>query len=215
MGGGRHKLLLPLGDRPVLVHTLEATLASRANPIVVVLGHQAEAVRSHLAHYATRPGVSMLENPDYPQGMSTSLRLGLQWLMQDHNASAASLRSIDGALILLGDQPLVTPGIIDALIAARQATGGHIITPLYEGKRGSPVLFAADLFPELMRVTGDEGGKSVIERHRQELTPVELGDARANYDVDTWDAYQEVLAEWWRRQESAGTPLQAPYGDEQ
>jgi len=60
-------------------------------------------------------------------------------------------------------------------------------------------LFAASLFPELLEVTGDEGGRRVVERHRQELATVELGDAVANYDVDTWEAYQEVVEMWKKK----------------
>src|SRR5256885_13296650 len=73
MGGGRHKLLLPLGGRPVLTHVLEATLASQARPIVVVLGHQAEQVREQITTYVKHPDIILVENPYYLQGMSTSI----------------------------------------------------------------------------------------------------------------------------------------------
>lgn len=190
MGAGRHKLLLPLGDRPVLAHTIDAVLASQAQPIVIVLGHQADRVRSSIANYAVHPAITLIENPAYLQGMSTSIHAGLRGLMNSHPSS------IRGALIILGDQPLMTAHILDTLIARQVETGQHIIAPLYHGKRGNPVLFAASLFPELLAVTGDEGGRSVLQRHPQEIATVELGDALASYDVDTWEAYQEVVARW-------------------
>jgi molybdenum cofactor cytidylyltransferase len=201
MGDGRHKLLLPLGDRPVLTHVVEATLASHARPIIVVLGHQAEQVCATIAQYATHPSVILVENPDYSQGMSTSLRVGLQVLVMKKNKGESTAHSLNAALVILGDQPLITTHILNTLIATRQATGKCIIAPLYNGKRGNPVLFDASLFPELMVVTGDEGGRSVIERHRQELATVEVGDTVAAYDVDTWKAYQQVVEEWQRQQE--------------
>ena len=201
MGEGRHKLLLPLGDRPVLIHVIEATLASRAHPIIVVLGHQANQVRASVAHYATHPSVILVENPDYSQGMSTSLRVGLQVLVMNENKGEPISYSPDAALVILGDQPLITTPILYTLIAARQITRKRIISPLYNGKRGNPVLFEASLFPELMEVTGDEGGRSVIERHRQDMATVEVGDTMATYDVDTWEAYQQVVEEWQRQQE--------------
>src|SRR2546430_3751354 len=81
MGGGRHKLLLPLEDRPVLAHVIDATLSSQARPILVVLGHQADQVRAQMAAYVAHPDITFIENPDYLQGMSTSMRVGLEVLI--------------------------------------------------------------------------------------------------------------------------------------
>lgn len=201
MGAGRHKLLLPLGNRPVLAHVVTATLASRARPIVIVLGHQAEQVRRHIATFTVSPAVISVENPHYLQGMSTSLRAGLQTLIQNENTHGQIFHSLDGVIILLGDQPLMTPHIIDALITCKQTTGKRIIAPLYNGKRGNPVLFDVSLFPELLEISGDEGARSVIERHKQEVATIELSDAMASYDVDTWEAYQAVVTEWERKQQ--------------
>lgn len=191
MGGGRHKLLLPLNDRPVLAHVIGATLASQARPIYVIVGHQADKVRAQLAPYSTSPDITLIENLDYLQGMSTSIRHGIQALMAREPASAAG-----SALIVLGDQPLLTSQVIDELIETWRSSGKRIVAPLYEKKRGSPVLFDASLFPELLEISSDEGGRSVLERHREELAVVEVGNATANYDVDTWEAYQEVVQAW-------------------
>ena len=218
MGGGRHKLLLPLEDRPVLAHVIDVILTSQARPILIVLGHEANQVRTQIPTYATHPDITLIENPDYLQGMSTSMRVGLEILIS-HGYKKAMPDSmaplpppdainrvptnpssdVDSALIILGDQPLVTPRIIDTLISTWQMTGKRIVAPLYDGKRGNPILFAASLFPELLEVTGDEGGRSIVERHRQELETVELGDAIASYDVDTWEAYQRVVEAWQRK----------------
>ena len=199
MGEGRHKLLLPLHGRPVLALVLDAALASQARPVVLVLGHQPEQVQTHIAGYISQPDLKIVENPDYLRGMSTSMRLGIQTL-QDDGYTKNTGEGVDSALVLLGDQPLVTAQHIDMLIAAYRTTGKRIIAPTYEGKRGNPILFDASLFPELLEVTGDEGGRSVLERHREEVAMVEMGDPRANIDVDTWDAYQRVLEIWERKQ---------------
>ena len=195
MGGGRHKLLLPLHDRPVLAHALDAVLASQARPVVLVLGHQAEQVRAHIASHLTHPDLNIIENADYLQGMSTSLRLGVQTL-QSRSYTKLSNGEIDSALVLLGDQPLITARDIDTLIATYRMTGKRIVAPTYNGKRGNPILFDAGLFPELLEVTGDEGGRSVLERHRDDIATVEMGNPLANIDVDTWDAYQRVIEAW-------------------
>ncbi|GHO91322.1 molybdenum cofactor cytidylyltransferase [Reticulibacter mediterranei] len=162
MSGGHHKLLLPLGGRPVLIHVLETALASQARPIILVLGHRADEIRSQVAAHIKQHDISIIENPDYQQGMSTSLHMGLQALtnIRDNNHQNADLPI--STVILLGDQPLMTASIIDRLIATREASGKSIIVPLYHGKRGNPVLFAADLFPELMEVTGDEGAEALL-----------------------------------------------------
>jgi molybdenum cofactor cytidylyltransferase len=199
MGGGRHKLLLPLGKRPVLAHVIETTLASQARPIVVVLGHQAEQVHSQIATYLSRSDILSIENPDYLQGMSTSLRAGIRALINNENTEGQLSHSLAGVLIVLADQPLMTSRIIDTLIARKRTTGKRILIPFYNGERGNPVLFDVSLFPELLEITGDAGARSVIERHRQEIARIELGASMASYDVDTWEAYQEVVAEWERK----------------
>lgn len=189
-------MLLPLGNRPVLSHVVEATLASQARPILIVVGHQAEQVRAAIARYMDHPTITIIENPAYQQGMSTSLHAGIKALI---NQTASSSKP-DGALIILGDQPMMTTHILNTLITTRQTTDRRIITPLYNNKRGNPILFDASLFPELLQVTGDEGGRSVIERHCQAVATVELGNEVATYDVDTWEAYQQVVEEWQRQQ---------------
>src|SRR5262245_622305 len=101
MGDGRHKLLLPLAGRPVLVHVIDATLASHASPIIIVLGHQAKEVRAHLTPYIENPNVIIIDNPDYLQGMSSSMHMGLRRLIANEQASSTSIA--DSALMMLGD----------------------------------------------------------------------------------------------------------------
>jgi molybdenum cofactor cytidylyltransferase len=199
MGGGRHKLLLPLDDRPVISHVIDASLASQARPIIVVLGHQSGHVHAQIKHYTLHEDISLVVNPRYQQGMSSTLRMGIQTILTDGYKNNTSSYQVDSALILLGDQPLITPQVIDMLISAYRTTGMPIVAPLYKGKRGSPVLFDKSLFSELIEVTGDEGGRTVLERHRHEVELVEMEDVLANYDVDTWEAYQQVLEAWERK----------------
>jgi molybdenum cofactor cytidylyltransferase len=196
MGGGRHKLLLPLDDRPVLAHVIDASLASQARPIIIVLGHQFDQVRLQIQQFTIDDSITLVENTHYQLGMSSSLRIGIQTLVDNDYRNKQNFHLIDSALIMLGDQPLLTPKIIDTLITAYRSRGKAIVAPLYKGKRGSPVLFDKSLFSELIEVTGDEGGRTVIERHRHEVELIEIGDALANYDVDTWEAYEQVVEAW-------------------
>jgi molybdenum cofactor cytidylyltransferase len=196
MGGGRHKLMLPLDGRPVLARVIDATLASQARPIVVVIGHQSAQVRSQIEHFTTYKDIVVIENAQFQEGMSSSLRLGIQTLLANGYKNDQAHYNIDSTLIMLGDQPLITSRIIDGLITAYRANGSLIVAPLYNGKRGNPVLFENSLFPELIEVTGDEGGRTVLNRHRDEVNLVEMGDSQANFDVDTWEAYEQVMKVW-------------------
>lgn len=191
MGHERNKLLLPLQHRPVLAHVLEAALGSCAHPVVLVLGHQAAEIRAHLQQDTSHYPVEIVENPHYAQGQSTSMQTGLRTLLAHKEKE-----DLENVIFLLGDQPMVTSHIIDELITRKEESGKRIVLPLYQGKRGNPVLFALDLAPELLQVSGDEGGRGVLKRHPDEIATVEMDEETASFDVDTWEAYQQVLASW-------------------
>src|SRR5215471_12869730 len=130
MGGGRHKLLLPLDGRPVLAHVIDTALASQARPIIIVLGHEAGKVHAHITSFTSYPGVTIVENDKYLQGMSTSMYIGLQMLISNGYKKGSSSFVVDSALVMLGDQPMITSQVIDTLITAYRATGKHIVAPL-------------------------------------------------------------------------------------
>lgn len=183
MGG--MKLLLPLGGRPVIAHVAAAALASSLRPVVVVLGHQANEVASALPS----SGPMVLTNANYQQGQSTSLRAGIAALPPDTT----------GAIIMLGDQPLVTAAILERLAAAAATRDAPIIAASYGGQRGNPVYFHRLCFPELLAVQGDEGGRGVIARHSHDLALVKMQDTDAALDVDSPDDYARLCALWARR----------------
>jgi molybdenum cofactor cytidylyltransferase len=173
------KLLLRLGERSVVQWVVDATLASAVVETVVVVGHEAAGVRRELAGRA----VTVVENPDHAEGMSTSLRAGLR-LLSGRDAAC------DGALVLLGDQPFVSPVLLDRLIAAFASTGAQIVRPSVGDEPTNPVLMGASLFPELMAQRGDVGGREVVARHRDEVHLVPVDDPRLGLDVDTPEDYE-------------------------
>ena len=191
MSDGRNKLLLPLQQRPVLAHVIAAALGSRARPVVLVLGHQAEEVRAHLQPAELTRSVRIVENPAFADGQSTPMQAGLRALLTDQPA-----RELASVIFLLGDQPMITADLIDGLIDLHTTSGKRIVLPLYAGQRGNPVLFSLDLAPELLQVSGDEGGRSVLKRHPQDIATLAVSEEMLNADVDTWEAYQRVLASW-------------------
>src|SRR5215467_2921790 len=149
---GNHQMLLPYKGRTLANSALTAACPSQADPVIVIIGHEAERVDAAL--WAERWFLA-IHNPWYVDGLSTSLRIGL----------AATPKDVDGAIILLGDQPLIMPEIINAMIAESAREPDAIIAASYQGRRGNPVLFPRQNFAELEAITGDEGGRSVLARH--------------------------------------------------
>lgn len=182
---GAHKLLLPLGGRPLAAYAVAAACASQAEPVVVVLGRGAEEVRAALPEGRYVTGV----NPDFAAGMAGSLRTGLRALR-----TAAGDGQLAGVLIALADQPLASADLFDALLRRAAEVSEAIVAPSYGGRRGNPVVFPAALFDELERVEGDKGGRAVIARHTGRLALVEWPDLRAALDVDRPDDYERVVS---------------------
>jgi molybdenum cofactor cytidylyltransferase len=178
---GQPKQLLSFHGEPLVRHVVRQALDSRLASLTVVVGHHAAEVTIALDGLP----VTIVENPAYAQGQSTSLRAGLLNLP----------RGLSAALILLVDQPLVDTTLIDRLIALYEESGALIVAPQHAGQRGNPVIFDHTLLPELLTVVGDTGARDVIKRHRERLHTLELLDARAFQDVDTWDDYRRLAPE--------------------
>jgi molybdenum cofactor cytidylyltransferase len=171
--GPRNKLLIPdAAGTPMIARTVDAVLASRARPIHVVVGHQADAITAALA---TRP-VTIVPAPDYKDGLSASLRAGLAALPPDTAA----------ALICLGDMPLVRAADIDRLLDAYDpAEGRLIIVPTHNGQRGNPVLWDRSFFPAMSALTGDTGARSLLQQYAEHVTEAETQSDSILIDFDT------------------------------
>jgi molybdenum cofactor cytidylyltransferase len=172
---GRPKQLLPWGQGTLLGHVTDMALASQADPVVVVLGHQADACRVALGD---RP-VKVVTNSDWAQGQSSSVKAGL----------AALSANVSAAIFPLVDQPGVTPATINALIERYRATLAPAVWPKYGGQRGNPVLFDRVTFPDLMHLTGDTGGRSVLGTYADHAQRVPVSNPGVLYDIDTPDDY--------------------------
>jgi molybdenum cofactor cytidylyltransferase len=178
--GGRAKQLLDFGDEPMVRWTARNALASGLAGVIAVVGHRAAEVRAALAGLP----VEIAENPDFAEGLSTSVRAGLARVPVDAAA----------ALFLPADQPLAGPELLDRLIAAWRETGGPIVEPFFAGRRGSPVVLDRSLFAELAALTGDVGGRAVIARHPERVIRVPLDNGTPLLDADSEEAYRRLLA---------------------
>ena len=169
---GQPKQLLPYRGRSLLRHAVEAAVASVCRPIVAVLGAQWERMQAELGGLPVRAVV----NPDWEQGMASSIRAGFASLHND---------DLDGVIIILCDQPLLTSTVIDALATAFEASRNPLAAAEYGETLGVPALFGRELFPELAALTGLEGAKRVILRHTAMAARVPFPGGLV--DIDTVD----------------------------
>jgi len=182
--GGPNKLLEEINGKALVRHVAEHVLASRAKPVIVVTGHQKERVERALAGLP----VTFVHNPDFADGLSTSLKAGIA-------AVAADAADADGAIVCLGDMPQVSAKLIDRLIAAFDPErGALVVIPTILGKRGNPVLWSRRFFPDLAAVEGDVGARHLIGGYAEAVAEVPLDDAGALTDVDTPEALTAVRA---------------------
>jgi len=166
--GEENKLLAGIEGEPMVRRAARSLLGTSLDGVVAVLGHQAETVRDALDGLDVETRV----NDDYGEGQSTSVAVGV---------TAARERSWDAAVFGLGDMPFVDPGSIDALVAVYRERDETAVAPSYEGQRGNPVLFDRKHFDALASVSGDRGGREIIERVGT-LVPVD--DPGVRRDID-------------------------------
>jgi molybdenum cofactor cytidylyltransferase len=172
-GSDPTKLVAKLDGKPIVRRVVEAALAAKVRPVVVVTGYARESVEAAVADC----DVSLAFNPKFASGLASSLSVGL----------SAMRRDVAGVIVLLGDMPQVGAPLIDALIDAFLARMDALAAvPLHEGRRGNPVLLSQKLFERAMRLTGDEGARRLIQTlSASELVEVEASDTGATFDVDT------------------------------
>ncbi|HEY2033694.1 MAG TPA: molybdopterin-binding/glycosyltransferase family 2 protein [Rhizomicrobium sp.] len=172
---GSNKLLTDLNGKPLVRHAVEATLASAARPVIVVTGNDADKTRAALSGL----DVSFIANPDFAKGLSTSLKAGIAGVPQD----------CDGAIVLLGDMPGVSPALIDKLIASFDpAEDRAICVATRKGKHGNPVLWARRFFAEIASIEGDVGAKALVGAYDELVCEVEAADDAPLIDIDTPEA---------------------------
>ncbi len=176
---GRLKPGLPLGNSTILEQSVDNLVHSRIDELIVVLGYRAQELMEKVAG---RP-VKTVINPDYEQGMSTSIIAGLH--LVDDKAQAV--------VFALADQPFIDSKIIDRLIDAFSHTSKGIVVPTYRGRRGHPVIFAVRYREELLRLRGDVGGKQIIKENADDVLEIPVDSESINVDIDTMSDYCAYL----------------------
>jgi molybdenum cofactor cytidylyltransferase len=171
------KQLLPYRDRSLLRHAAEIAVESDAGETFVVLGSELERMKAELRGL----GVRIVENPDWQEGIASSIRAAISTLPS----------SFEAVIVLLCDQPLITAELINELVRTREKTGKPIVACQYEDTLGVPALFHRSVFPELVLLKGDRGAKHLIEHHGDRVAFVPFPGG--SVDIDSLADYERYI----------------------
>lgn len=181
--GAENKLLADIGGKPMISHIANAVAGADVAGVTVVTGHEADLVKAALADVGLE--ADYVHNPDYGDGLSTSLRAGVAALSGD----------LDGVVICLGDMPLVSSDDINKLIRAFDPIEGRAIcVPVSGRKRGNPVLWAKSFLAEMAAVSGDVGARHILEQHADQVFEVPVTGEGVLMDIDTPERLAELRA---------------------
>ena len=178
---GRPKQMLAWKGKTLLRHVLENLIHSTVDEIILVLGHEAEAIQKSLTEFQ----IKIVINPEYQQGMASSLRQGLL---------AIDTRS-EAFLVVLADQPGIGPEIINQIIHEFQRSDPRrgIARPIYRGLRGHPVLIGVRYLQEALQLQGDVGARQILMNHPEDILEIEADQEGILKDIDTHEEYQKYL----------------------
>lgn len=179
--GPENKLLHLINNEPVVLHTAKVALSAGVEEVIVVAGHDAEAIEDALSGTTVR----IVRNATPQTGMGTSLAAG-----------ANAVRSLpDAVMIMLGDMPMVKPETLQQVASKFDPDNGpDIIVPVHDGRRGHPVLFGARYLPMLCALTGDTGARAILRDHPERVRAVNVNDSGTLYDIDTQNDLSAPIA---------------------
>jgi len=175
---GRQKLVLPFGTSTIIEKTIDNLLNSKVDEVIVVAGYRAE---EFVKRIASNP-IKIAVNPQYHQGMSTSIIAGLNLIDKRANA----------VMIALADQPGINSKVIDKLIEEFHRHDKGIVIPTYQGNRGHPIIFSIKYKGAFLKLTGDVGGREIIDKHREDILEIPVDSKGINADVDTVSDYEQL-----------------------
>ncbi len=176
---GRPKQLIPLNGQTLLETVITTAKAAGLSCTLLVLGSRAREIIARINHSEVR----LVINKKFRGGLSSSLRAGLKALPEQCNA----------VLMLLGDMPFVSSETLRRLMEAYIKHSSLIVIPVYRGRRGNPVLFDRQLFAELAEIRGDQGGRGVIDKHKDEVLELSVEDPFILLDIDDESDLKHLL----------------------
>ena len=177
---GKPKQLLRFKGQTMLEHAISAALGAGITTPVVVIGAYADSLLEEvqLLRYC-----KVLRNDDFAEGQSTSLRAGTSFLSGKY----------DAAIFMLADQPLVDSALVLNLSNEFSRVKPDVLYPVYQGRRGNPVIIGANLFPRLINISGDEGARSLFTDQSLKIHAHEVDNEAVVTDIDTWQDYTSLF----------------------
>jgi len=177
----RPKLLLKLDNESVIYKVVSSALFSRLDEVVLVTGEAHTQVLQSLHDFSGHRKLKIAHNKVPEAGMSSSIRTGMLALTEEK----------DGIMIILGDQARLTTNVIDHIEAVFSTSPSSIIAPMVRGRQTTPVVFPARFFPDLLSLTGDRGGRPILEANPDAVIAVEVGDMYDDMDIDTLEDWEK------------------------
>lgn len=180
---GQPKQFLNLHGKPLFRYSVETAVHSGLRPVVVVSGEHTELLKEYIRDLPAM----VIHNPNFANGMSTSLKAGVKAIKD----------KVPASFVFLSDQPFIPVMVVDRLrkvYNVAKSKNIKIIRPRYASVPGHPVLFAAEIFPELLRIEGDRGANQIIRQHLDELEYVDFDHSLWGVDIDTpeeWNIYSK------------------------
>ena len=177
--GNINKLIAEVKGKPMLNHTLDALSSTKLQDVLIVTGYQHKKVEEVIKN----KNAKIIYNPDHNKGLSSSLKKGLEALP----------KNTDGILVCLGDMPLITTQIIEKLILSFDPVEGRsICIPVVGRKRGNPVLWSSKFFPEIKKISGDIGAKTLLDTYSDEVYEVPINQDEILIDIDTPESLDSI-----------------------
>ena len=180
---GKPKQLLKLNDKYMIEWVLDAALGSQLEKTLLVLGHKHQKILTALGEKARHPDLQVVINHDYKGGQSSSLQTGVKKIQDKFPA----------VMFLLGDQPMLDSKIIDMLLEQFWSSGKDICVPVFEGKRGNPVIFSQKFYDHLLKITGDIGARNIIRNHPETVLAPEIKNPLCFIDIDTQSDFDKLV----------------------
>ena len=177
---GRNKLFFELDGETLLRRVVRRAIGAGLDPVIVVVGHEAERARAELVELPCTP----VDNPDHAQGINRSLRTGISHVPERAHA----------AVVMLADMPFVTSAMVAGLVTRYRTSTAPLVISAYGDVNAPPMLYDRALFSELRQMSGEGCGRQVVRRHRDEAIAVSWPEA-ALRDIDVPADYERIRAE--------------------
>ena len=178
---GQPKQLLEYQSETLIARVSRLALETECRPVVLVLGANADSIKQHVPIHED---LIVVHNPDWSEGMSTTLRFGIQQLQ-------GAFPEVEYLLVLLVDQPFIDLKLIKQLLSNARLQPGKIVATAYDGILGVPAIFPKSYFAQLTNIQGDKGARKVLIQHQEDVIPVSF--SKAAFDLDTPEDIENLL----------------------